>query len=110
MLKPRNTFILVDLIEQAERRVGAITVPTNNDCYCEAEVIAVGPGNIAANGGRSETFDLKVGQRVFVKHKARMQGPVGPVNELLGLLYEHEGKRYYLFEQASVIGVVGEPV
>lgn len=112
MLSPRNGWVLARVIEQKERKVGLITVPTGNDLFDEAEILAVGPGTVAAEGGRSETFDLKVGQRVFVKSKAKSMGPVGPQNEWLGVPYLRDGDKesYYLFPESSILGIIAEPV
>lgn len=107
MISPRNTLVVVKLVEVAERKVGAITVPSNNDCYCEAEVIAVGPGNVQAGGGRSETFDLYPGQRVWVKHKKKFVGPGGLAKyEDEGLPYRDGDVLYHCFEQNSIIGIL----
>src|SRR6267142_2395028 len=73
MIKPRHSTVVVKLIEDATKKIGAIVVPTNGECYNEAEVIAVGPGTVAAEGGISETFDLKIGQRVFMKSKEKIR-------------------------------------
>jgi co-chaperonin GroES (HSP10) len=109
MIQPRNSLVVVKLIEQAEKRVGAITVPTNKDCFCEAEVIAVGPGIIQATGGRHENFDLKVGQRVFIKHKSQVRGPMGITAELVGIEYRDGNEKFYIFEQGNILGIVAEP-
>lgn len=109
MIKPRNTMVVVRLIEKADYKVGKITVPSNNECYCEAEVVAVGPGNQMAAGARSETFDLTPGQRVWVKHKKRLSNGQLTRLEDEGLPYRDNDVLYYCFEQSSVIGVLAEP-
>jgi co-chaperonin GroES (HSP10) len=83
-------------------------IPTNGELYAEAEVVAVGPGNGTVAGGRSETFDLKVGQRVFLQHKR--QGQSGRViTEMRASATTVEGKTYFLYEQTSILGIVAEP-
>lgn len=110
MLKPRNSIVIVKLIEQAERQHGSIVVPANKECYCEAEVMAIGPGNVSAAGGRSETFDLAVGQRVWVKHKEKRPGQGGiPMLNDCGIPYQDGGITYHGFEQGSILGIIAEP-
>lgn len=110
MIQPRNTLVVVRLIEKADRKVGKIVVPTNADIYCEAEVVSVGPGNVSAGGGRSETFDLKPGQRVWVKHKTRRPGPAG--GHILtdeGIVYQDDDDKVILMEQTSILGIIADP-
>jgi co-chaperonin GroES (HSP10) len=109
MIKPRNSLVVLRLIEKAEYKVGKITVPSNSECYCEAEVVAVGPGCVSAEGGRSETFDLKPGQRVWVKHKTKFhQGQMTRLEDA-GLPYRDGEVTYHGFEQTSIIGILAEP-
>lgn len=107
MIQPRNTLLVVNLIEKKEQRVGTVIVPGADDLYCEAEVKAVGPGTISASGGVSETHDLDPGQRVMVKayEKDRNGGRV-----LAGIKYIDNDKIYYIFEQSSIVGIIAEPV
>lgn len=110
MIKPRNSVVILKLIEQAERQHGSIVVPANKECYCEAEVMAVGPGSVMAGGARSETFDLLVGQRVWVKHKEKRPGPGGlPTLNDCGIPYQDGGIMYHGFEQGSILGIIAEP-
>lgn len=111
MIQPRNTLVVVKLIDKAERQVGKISVPTNKDCYTEAEVVAVGPGTVSAAGGQSETFDLKVGQRVWVKHKSKHIRGAGDIGILTdeGLPYQDGDETFRLFEQSSVVGIIAQP-
>jgi len=110
---PRNTLILLRLKLKAEERVGELIVPAGNEEYAEAEVLAVGPGNIMSAGGQSETFDLKPGQRVLVKHKKKMQRPaqVGGVQTTYmpeGIpLKPKDGEDLWLFEQGNILAIVG---
>jgi co-chaperonin GroES (HSP10) len=75
--------------------------------YTHAKVVAIGPGNVSAAGARSETFDLRVGQTVLVKHKEGR--PVGggrfAVSDL-GVEYREDFARYKIFEQTSILGII----
>ena len=111
MLQPRNTLVVVGLIEKQEDVVGKVVIPSNNDMYTHATVVAIGPGNVSAAGARSETFDLAVGQTVLVKHKeGRAVGGGRVALSDLGVEYREDGKRYKIFEQTSILGIVAEPV
>lgn len=105
MIKPRNSLVVLRVLDKKEQQVGNIVVPDGEELYTEGEVLAVGPGTISAEGGRTETFDLKPGQRVMVKYKAKQ----GPMNVLCGVKYVHDGEILYIFEQGSIVGVIGEP-
>ena len=106
MVKPRNTLVLVKLVPQTTRVTGSIVQTTTHDEFAEADVIAVGPGNIAAAGGVSDTFDLKPGQRVLLLAKQP-----GPNRELriAGVPVSGVDGTCYLFEQARVVAIVSEP-
>lgn len=107
MIQPRNTFVIVELIEQPERQVGKIVIPTNSDLYCQAEVVAVGPGNINASGARSENHDLHPGQRVLVKYQEIRQAASGFAKNKTGTEYRtDDGKKYMIFEQMSIIAIL----
>ena len=106
MIQPRNTLVLVRLHEQTARQVGHITVPTNGEQFTEAEVISVGPGNISADGGRSETHDIQVGQRVLVLYKEK-DPRFG--NKHVGIPIQQNGETLYLYEQGRVLAIVAEP-
>jgi co-chaperonin GroES (HSP10) len=109
MLQPRNTFVVLELIEKAERRVGKITVPTKNDMFCEAEVIAIGPGTCLAAGAQSELRDLKIGQRVWVKAKSLARSSVGGVSaQYDGIEYLDGDRKLYVFEQNSIVAIIAE--
>lgn len=110
MIQPRNTLVVLKVIEKAERKVGQITVPTHNDLYTEAEVVAVGPGSISAAGGQPETFDLKKGQRVWVKYKRHERGPMGPVLGFEGISYREGDTDFLLVEQSGIVGILAESV
>ena len=114
MIQPRNHLVVVKLIEQAEKQVGKIVIPANGEKYCEAEVVAVGPGTVAAEGGRSETFDLKPGQRVLIRHKEAVPSPKavgGFALESAGIPYRAPGsdELYYIFPQERIAGIIAGP-
>jgi co-chaperonin GroES (HSP10) len=81
--------------------MGAITVPTAQDCYCEAEIIAVGPGVSRAGGARSDTFDLKVGMVVFVRYR-RLANPQMKIYSDTGIPVIVDGEKYYLIEESDL--------
>jgi co-chaperonin GroES (HSP10) len=105
MFQPRNTFVVVKMDEISERKEGAIVVSTNSDQFNTGTVVAIGPGSISADGGRSETFDLHVGDRVLVKHQdVRAQGnALHKVNT--GTTYTHDGEKFTIFEQMAIIAI-----
>lgn len=106
MLQPRNTFVVVSLIEQSERKDGGVIVPTHSDQFCEAIVAAVGPGNVGAAGARSETFDLHAGDRVLVKHQeVRPQGS-GLIKLKTGTEYKEGDTKHTIFEQMAIIAII----
>lgn len=107
MIRIRNTLIVLDIIERQERKIGNITIPANNDLYAEGEVMAVGPGMSLTMNDRTETFDLKVGQRVLVKYKQQTRPNFPP--ELAGIKYQEGDKFYFIFEQSSIVGILAEP-
>lgn len=103
MFYPRNTLVLLRLFRKTEDHIGAIVVPTAQDKYTEAEVVAIGPGFVAAAGGLSETSDLRVGQRVYVQHK-QSRGP-GQLTDA-GTRITQDGEELYLFEQTAIVGII----
>lgn len=105
MIQPRNSLVVLRLLTKSNRKFGGITVPTNNDLFTEAEVVAVGPGNVSAAGGVSETFDLKPGQLVYVRH--RTETPRGKMDAFTP--YTEGDKQYGLFVEASIVGILAEP-
>lgn len=105
MLKPRNNFVVLRLIERATKTHKTLIIPATKENYCEAEVIAVGPGVIAAEGGRADTYDLKVGQLVFLQHKKEVQRGVFVY---AGIPYRTEDKSYFVYDQSSIVGIVAE--
>ena len=108
MFKPRNSLVVLSLITEAERKVGALTIPTNGDVYTQALVVAVGPGNVSAQGGRSETFDLRVGQIVLVKHKEKHQRGDLAHYVPVTLPYRYEEQDYHMVPETSVLAILQE--
>lgn len=104
MIQPRNNYVVLRLIDKVSQKQGSIIIPATRECFCEAEVIAVGPGNVAAEGGRPDTADLQPGQVVFVNHKHPAPG-----NQLVmsGIPYRQGDFTYFLFNQSQIIGIVG---
>lgn len=111
-MKMRNSLVLVRVLEKKEEQVGAITVPQSAEgLFTEGEVLDVGPGSVSAEGGRSETFDLKPGQRVFLKARELRPGPDGRsgLTRLAGIEYVRNGELLHIFEQSSVVAIITEP-
>jgi co-chaperonin GroES (HSP10) len=106
-LQARNTLVSVEIEDAKETMVGQLLVPTQKKEYCVGVVLNVGPGNVVSEGGRSETADLKVGDRVLVRHQLPQRGPAGgTVFRSTGIeLEKSEGKKIVLFEQAEIIGI-----
>lgn len=105
-IQPRNSLVLVKLFPRKDDIVGQIMVPSANDQYTEGKVVAIGPGSIAAAGGQSETFDLQIGHRVWIKYKERGRGPTGPMLMNAGLLLRDGESEFYLFEQSSIVAIL----
>lgn len=108
MIQPRGTLVVLALIEAAERTQGSVVIPTHKDKICEATVIAVGPGAVAAAGGRSDTFDLQPGQRVLVNHKQDGRNQLSGQAELKPtyMPYASGGKTYALIEERYIFGIL----
>ena len=109
MISPRNTLVVVRIIDEPTKKIGSIVVSTNAEMYAEADVLAVGPGNINAAGAREETHDLKVGQRVLVKHQdVKPRG-----NEMWRaktyIEYAKDDVKYQIFEQSHIVAILAEP-
>lgn len=113
-IKPRNTLVLLRLVKNEEEKVGCLVVKTDKDQFCEAEVIAVGPDTVSAQGGERGTRDLKPGQRVLVQYQLVMRSPDGIQTKTkpqgLQLKETIAGERdLYLFEQHNVMAILAEP-
>ncbi len=105
---PRNTLVLCRMLEVKERLHGSLVIPTNSDLYCEAEIVAFGPGNVNATGARPETHDLRVGQRVLVKHQKIREAGGGLIKNKEGIEYERDGQKYMIFEQGNVLAILSQ--
>jgi co-chaperonin GroES (HSP10) len=106
MIQPRNSLVVVKLIHKEEQKIGKLVLPDSFEkMYTEAEVIAVGPGSVSAQGGRSETFDLKPGQRVFIQY--RRQSGQHQFQDT-GVKYVQNGEVYYLYLESAIVGILGE--
>lgn len=106
-LQARNTLVLVEIEDVKETIVGQLLVPTAKKEFCVGKVINVGPGNIVSEGGKSETHDLKAGDRVLVHHQHPTRGPAGgQIYRSTGIeLEKFENRKLMLFEQAEIIGI-----
>lgn len=108
-LRPRNDGVIVRLLKKQEERVGTLHLPTTNNEYCEALILAVGPGEIAAAGARVSTFDLTAGQRVLVKYQTAVRSPDGMIRG-----FRPEGLRLdrsddvYFFPELNVLAIFDE--
>jgi co-chaperonin GroES (HSP10) len=101
--RPRNTLVLCALIEKTQRVIGSIVQTTKGDEFTQARILAVGPGNIAAEGGRSDTVDLKSGQIVTVLYKSfDRNGVLKNVGTPVPL---DDGTVVYLYEQARILTI-----
>jgi co-chaperonin GroES (HSP10) len=105
-VRPRNTLVLVKLVQQSQRLIGAIVKPTGGEEFAEATVIAIGPGSGSVAGSNSETFDLFPGQRVLLL--AKQPGPGGTM-KLACIPVEGPDGTYHLYEQARILAIVSEP-
>jgi co-chaperonin GroES (HSP10) len=111
-ITPRGPFILVQFVVEAEKKVGLLTVPAGDNEYVEAKVLAVGPGMVAAGGGRSETHDLRAGQTVLMQHKkvVRQQGVVrGEQTYTIPVKSRNKDiKNLYLVPETSIVLIQDE--
>lgn len=108
MIRPRNTLVLCALITKATRVVGSIVQTTSNDEFQDAIVLAVGPGSIAAEGGRSDTFDLMPGQTVTVMNKRPDRN--GVLKDIgIPVVLNAEGGVGKLYEQGCIMAIVSDP-
>lgn len=111
-ITPRGPFVLVQFVVESEKKVGLLTVPAGDNEYVEAKVLAVGPGMVAAHGGRSETHDLQPGQTVLMQHKKviRQQGIVrGEQTYTIPVKSRNENiKNLYLVPETSIVLIQDE--
>lgn len=102
MLKPRNSFVVVSIIEKSARQVGAIIVPVGGEAFTEALVVAVPDKTDTARF----TSDLAVGQVVWVQHKRPVKGPQGQSLADSFIPYQEGKHRYALLEETQIMGVI----
>lgn len=109
-MQPRNTLVEVELIEgEKDAKVGGIIIAGTPEMYCEGYVRSIGPGSLDAEGGRSLTHDLEVGQRVLVKRYEVRQTGQGIMKNEAGIRFVRHGKTFILFEQMSVVAILEQP-
>lgn len=109
MINVRNNLVAVRLVTRPEQMIGKILVPDNDKCFGEAEVVAVGPGLVLAHGARPDTHDLRVGQRVFVKHSSIRPTAVGNTPVPDGIKYTDDGEQLIILAESSIVGIIAEP-
>lgn len=106
MIEMRNSLVAVQMLERTQD--GPLVIPDVGSLFAEARIVAVGPGTVSAEGGRSETHDLQPGQRVLIKHKRQRHAPPHPP-ENEGVRYRYGGVEYVIFEQTNIIAILPEP-
>lgn len=106
MFQPRNTLVEVEIIDNKEKRIGALIIPDNSELYAEGYIRSIGPGNINAAGARSEIHDLCVGQRVLVKRYEIRQHGGGLMKNEAGVRLLIDEKTHLLFEQTSILAIL----
>jgi co-chaperonin GroES (HSP10) len=110
-LIPRNSFVLLRLKLPDEKIVGKIVTSAQQDAYAVGEVLAVGPGTIAASGGVSETHDLHNGDSVYVKARQQVPSQVGGVRwEIAGVEVPTGGgeEKLYLFAEHQIVAIISK--
>ena len=105
-MQVRNTLVAVRLDLPAERKVGSIVISTNSDEFAEGVVVSVGPGTIAAHGGRSETHDLHVGDRVLVKRQEVRQQGNAMMKRSTGTEYKDGENDITIFTEQYIVGIL----
>lgn len=103
---PRNNLVIIRPLPAEEVYVGKILVPANGECFREAIVEEVGPGNIASDGGRADTFDLHPGQRVMVKLFSHGRTQVGNTLVPDGIELRSPEGTMYLVAETSIVGII----
>lgn len=104
----RNTLVLVRIFDESIKKVGAIVISTNAEMYAEAEILAVGPGNVSAAGARVETHDLHPGQRVLVKHQDVKITGQGVMKAKTYIEYAKDDVKYQIFEQTHIVAILAQ--
>jgi len=108
--RPRNSLVLCRLQLKSEEKVGLLTIPSGGDIYAQAEILAVGPDPVSAEGGTPGTFDLHPGQVVLVQHMQKKPGPAGGYRLVPdGIKFRHQDDptgELYLFEQMNILAIL----
>lgn len=72
---PRNSWVIGRRLK-AQEKAGAIFIPQSAGEFALMEILAVGPGDVAPDGGRHSTNDLRVGDVALVRvGRAVRMGP-----------------------------------
>jgi len=112
-MQPRNTFVTVVEIKEAEKTTEAgIVLPSQTgQQYKLCKVVAVGPGCATMKDERSTTADLKSGQTVLVKLKQKMRVSADAYGlEPIGVGFTDDaGRPCTLVDESQIVGVVAEP-
>ena len=106
--QPRNTLVLLRRVEEKEeKKVGRVIVVTQQDLFADFIVVAVGPGTKLTGGARSETHDVNVGDRVYVRYRdpGHDHGGNQTLNVAGPTILDDEGKPLLLLEQTRIVGV-----
>jgi len=94
MLKPLSEHVVVKPISKEEKTASGILLPdtVNKEKPEQGEVIAVGPGKIADNGGRLP-MSVKVGDKIiFTKYSP---------NEI-----KVEGVEYLILNESDILAII----
>ncbi len=76
-VRPLHDRVLVKRLEEEEQIRGGIIIPdAAKEKPQEAEVVAVGPGKLQENGGRS-ALDVSVGDRVLISKYSGNEFKIG---------------------------------
>lgn len=78
-IQPRGDLVLVQFVLESDKMVGLLKVPTGDNEYVEAKVLAVGPGVVGAAGAVSYTADLAPGDTVLLQHKKKVRDQQGVI-------------------------------
>ena len=93
MIKPLNDRVVVKVLEEEERTSGGIVLPdTAKEKPQKGEVIAVGPGAVRDDGGRTPP-EIKVGDKVLFAKYAGTEVKV-------------EGEEVLILRETDVLAVV----
>lgn len=109
-MNPRNTFVTVVEVKQAEKKTDAgIVLPTDTAHeYKVCEVVKVGPGAVTMKEEVSSTRDLEPGQTVLVKLAAKRQvGRDAYALAPLGVGFKDDaGRALVLVEESQIVGIL----